>query len=88
MEVWVCILALAVSALMVSRIPYPHVVNQIFRGQRSFGHIVGVVFALLAIMVIHAYSIPVLCTGFVLGPPAMFLWKRFQQRSAESEPMF
>ena len=41
MEIWVCILALAVAALMVSRIPYPHVVNQLFRGQRSFGHIVG-----------------------------------------------
>ena len=48
----------------------------------------GVVFALLAIMVIHAYSIPVLCTGFVLGPPVLFMWKRFQQRSAESEQMF
>ena len=26
-----------VALLMVSRIPYPHVVNQVFRGQRSFG---------------------------------------------------
>ncbi len=58
MEIWVCILALAVSALMVSRIPYPHMVNQIFRGQRSFGHIVGVVFALVAIMVIRAFRFP------------------------------
>ena len=33
--------AVLVSALMVSRIPYPHVVNQAFRGQRSFGHVVG-----------------------------------------------
>jgi CDP-diacylglycerol--serine O-phosphatidyltransferase len=88
MEVWVCVLALAVAALMVSRIPYPHVVNQVFRGQRSFGHIVAVVFALVAIMVIRAYSIPILCTLFVLGPPVRFLWQRVQQRSAESEPMF
>ena len=50
-RLWVCVFALAVGALMVSRIPYPHVVNQIFRGQRSFGHIVGVVFALVAIVV-------------------------------------
>ena len=33
--------ALMVALLMVSRIPYPHVVNQVFRGQRSFGHVVG-----------------------------------------------
>lgn len=88
MEIWVCVLALAVSALMVSRIPYPHVVNQVFRGQRSFGHIVAVVFVLVAIMVIRAYSIPLLCTLFVLGPPVRFLWQRVQQRSAESEPIF
>ena len=88
MEIWVCILALAVSALMVSRIPYPHIVNQIFRGQRSFAHIVGVVFALVAIMVIRAYSIPLLCTLFVLYPPAKFIWHRLHQRSTESEPMF
>ena len=42
-----------VALLMVSRIPYPHVVNQIFRGQKSFAHVVAVVFAL---MVDHAHS--------------------------------
>jgi CDP-diacylglycerol--serine O-phosphatidyltransferase len=88
MEIWVCILALAVSALMVSRIPYPHIVNQLFRGQRSFGHIVAVVFTLVAIMVIKAYSIPLICTLFVLWPPVRFIWQRLQQRSTESEPMF
>ncbi len=92
MELWVCAFALCVSALMVSRVPYPHIVNQIFRGQRSFGHIVGVVFALVAIMVIRAYSIPVLCTGFVLGPPAKFLIQRLLRRApeagSESEPIF
>ena len=62
--------------------------NQVFRGQRSFGHIVGVVFALVAIMVIRAYSIPLLCTGFVLYPPVKFFWHRVQQRSNEAEPMF
>jgi CDP-diacylglycerol---serine O-phosphatidyltransferase len=88
MEVWVCVLALVVAALMVSRIPYPHIVNQVFRGHRSFGHIVAVVFVLVAIMVIRAYSIPILCTGFVLGPPVKFIWQRLQQRSTETEPMF
>ena len=45
--------ALLVALLMVSRIPYPHVVNQVLRGQRSFGHIVALVFAFVAIMSIH-----------------------------------
>ena len=37
--------AIIVGLLMVSRIPYPHVVNQALRGQRSFGHVVGLLFA-------------------------------------------
>ena len=88
MEIWVCLFALAVAALMVSRIPYPHVVNQIFRGQRSFGHIVSVVFALMAIVISQGYSIPIICSIFVLGPPLRFFWQRVQRRSHENEPLF
>jgi len=80
--------ALAVGALMVSRIPYPHIVNQIFRGQRSFGHIVGLLFALVAVMVIRGYAVPILCCSFVLGPPLRYFWYRMQHRSAESDPLF
>lgn len=42
--------ALLVAVLMVSRIPYPHVVNQALRGQRSFGHVVLLLFTGVAIM--------------------------------------
>src|SRR5690606_26851038 len=41
--------ALGVAMLMVSRIPYPHIVNQVFRGQRSFAHVVLLVFAFVFI---------------------------------------
>ncbi len=92
MELWLCAFALCVAALMVSRVPYPHVVNQLFRGRRSFGHIVGVVFALVAIMVIQGFAIPLLTTGFVLGPPAMFaikrFWRRDEQPAQEAEGIF
>ena len=33
--------AVLVALLMVSRIPYPHVVNQVFRGERTFAHAVA-----------------------------------------------
>jgi CDP-diacylglycerol--serine O-phosphatidyltransferase len=80
--------AILVALLMVSRIPYPHVVNQLFRGQRSFGHMVGLVFALLAVMVIRGYAVPILCVLFVAVPPIRFLWQRAHQHSAETEPLF
>src|SRR3569623_1189424 len=43
--------AVLVALLMASRIPYPHVVNQMF-SQGSFGHMVTLLFALVAVMVI------------------------------------
>ena len=80
--------ALLVALLMVSRIPYPHVVNQVFRGQRSFGHIVRLVFALVAVMVIRQYAVPIVCCAFVLGGPARYYWERFIRRRHQEEPLF
>ncbi|NLX97545.1 MAG: CDP-diacylglycerol--serine O-phosphatidyltransferase [Rhodopirellula sp.] len=80
--------AIALALLMVSRIPYPHVVNQVFRGQKSFSHVVKLVFALVAIMVIRGYSVPLLCTAYALGPPARFFWEKIVQRRHQEDPLF
>ena len=56
--------ALLAAMLMVSRIPYPHVVNQVFRGQRSFGHLVGMIFSFVAIMVVRGYAVSIVCVRF------------------------
>jgi CDP-diacylglycerol--serine O-phosphatidyltransferase len=79
---------LLVAALMVSRIPYPHIVNQVFRGQRSFGHLVALVFALAAVMLVRGYAVAILCVLFVLVPPIKYLWQRLHQPATESEPLF
>jgi len=80
--------ALLVGLLMVSRIPYPHVTNQIFRGQRSFSHVVKLVFALVAVMVIHGYAVPIVFCAFVLGSPSRFAWERIVQHRHQEEPVF
>ena len=80
--------AILVALLMVSRIPYPHVVNQLFRGQRSFAHLVGVVFALVAIMVIRGYSVPIICCAFVFSGPVRFFWEKVVQRRHQEDPLF
>jgi CDP-diacylglycerol--serine O-phosphatidyltransferase len=77
-----------VALLMVSRIPYPHVVNQIFHGQRSFGHVVAVVFSLVAVMVIRGYSVPLICCGFVLSGPVRFYWEKLVQRRHQEDTAF
>ena len=80
--------AVMVALLMVSRIPYPHVVNQVFRGQRSFGHVVSVVFALVAIMVIRGYAVPLICCAFVFSGPVRLAWEKFVKRKEPEEPLF
>jgi CDP-diacylglycerol--serine O-phosphatidyltransferase len=80
--------AFLVALLMVSRIPYPHVVNQALRGHKSFGYLVGLVTALAIIALIRGYAVPIICCSFVLGPPLFHLWQRVWHRRAEKEPLF
>jgi phosphatidylserine synthase len=80
--------ALLVALLMVSRIPYPHLVNQLLTGNRSFGHVVGLVFALVAVMLMWGYSVPILCGLFVVAPPIRHAIVQTQRRRAEKEPLF
>jgi CDP-diacylglycerol--serine O-phosphatidyltransferase len=80
--------ALLVALLMVSRIPYPHVVNQVLRGQRSFGHVVALVFTFVVIMSIHGYAVPAIGCTFVLYAPLKYLWQRVLQRRETHDPIF
>jgi CDP-diacylglycerol--serine O-phosphatidyltransferase len=82
------IFAAIVALLMVSRIPYPHVVNQMLHGRRSFGHLVGLVFAVVAILVVPFYTLPVLAYAFALSGPARFFYQFAVQRQHREEPWF
>jgi CDP-diacylglycerol--serine O-phosphatidyltransferase len=80
--------AALVALLMVSRIPYPHVTSQLLSGQRSFGHVVAIVFTLVVIMVIRGYAVPLVCVGFVFFGPVHYAWQELVQRRPHREPMF
>ena len=77
-----------VALLMVSRIPYPHVVNQVFRGQRSFGHVVALIFALVALMVIRGYSIPIVFCCFVFSGPVRYCYEKVVEPATRRDPLF
>jgi CDP-diacylglycerol--serine O-phosphatidyltransferase len=79
--------ALVIAILMVSRIPYPHPPTQFVRGQRSFAQVVGIVFALMAILIVR-YAIPLLCVLFVLGPPVRYVWEHVWHRRTRPESLF
>jgi CDP-diacylglycerol--serine O-phosphatidyltransferase len=81
-------LALATALLMVSRIPYPHVVNHLFRGQKSFGHLVALLFALAAVMIVRGVALPIVCVGYALSGPLRYAWQELFQRKPHDEPLF
>lgn len=79
---------LLVALLMVSRIRYPHITNRVLRGQRSFGHVVAVVFFFVAIMVVRGYAVPMAACAFVLYGPIHVAWRMWIERREPEEPLF
>jgi len=72
--------AVVMALLMVSRTPYPHVVTLAFRGQKSFSHVVSLLFAIVALLLVRAYAVPIVAVAFVLGPPMVTIWKASSRR--------
>jgi CDP-diacylglycerol--serine O-phosphatidyltransferase len=81
--------ALLVAGLMVSRIRYPHLVSHFLAGERSFQHVVALVFTAVLAMMVGWYSLPILCSGFALYGPARYVWAHVTEREeAQEEPLF
>jgi CDP-diacylglycerol--serine O-phosphatidyltransferase len=80
--------SIVMAILMVSRIPYPHPLTQFLRGQRSFAQLVAIVISLMAILIVRAYAIPLLCVVFVCSSPMRFAWDHLWHRRALKEPLF
>lgn len=85
-------IAIALALLMVSRVPYPHVVNQLFRGQRSLGHVVAILFAFVAIMLVRGYAWAIIFVLFAFSGPARLFWEKVVRRRVpeprREEPLF
>lgn len=81
------IITLAVACLMVSRIRYPHLINQFVRGYRSFRHLVKLIFAIVVIFAVHELAVPLLFCYYALsGPLQAIVSKAFGGRAAEPAP--
>jgi CDP-diacylglycerol---serine O-phosphatidyltransferase len=67
--------ALVVALLMVSRIPYPHVVTHALRGKESWPQFVGIVLALTGAWLVRWYIVPLVAGAYALGPPLYHVWQ-------------
>ncbi len=69
------LLTLAVSLLMVSRVPYPHMVSSFFR-HRPFGHVIGIVLVLPPLLLFPEWVLTLAAWTFVLNGPIRRLARR------------
>jgi CDP-diacylglycerol--serine O-phosphatidyltransferase len=73
------LITLGAAVLMVSRIRYPHVLNQMVRGQKNRLHVLQIVFLLILAFIVREMAVPVLFCWFAFAPPCQSLYRRFEQ---------
>ncbi|MBN1846222.1 MAG: phosphatidylcholine/phosphatidylserine synthase [Sedimentisphaerales bacterium] len=69
---WITVL---VALLMVSRIPYGHVINQYVRGRRPFGHVVRIVILLLFLYWKPQLTLSIVFIFYAAFPAVRALWQ-------------
>ena len=74
------LITLAVACLMVSRVRYPHVFNQLFRGRRSRQHLIQLVFTVAVISQVHEMAVPLIFGYFAFASPLRAMWKEVVAR--------
>ena len=80
--VLVPLITLATAMLMVSRLRYAHLFNQLVRGRRSRRQILQIVFSLVLVFVVRELALPVLFCFFAFSAPCQATWQRWQKRRA------
>jgi CDP-diacylglycerol--serine O-phosphatidyltransferase len=71
---------LAVAMLMVSRIPYPHVFNQLMQRKHRRWEIVQMVFALAVVFLVKEMAVPLIFLFFAFAAPVKTGWKELAGR--------
>ncbi len=73
-------IALGVACLMVSRIRYPHVFNQLFSGRRNYHHMLQLIFTIAAVFVVREMAVPLIFCAFAFGSPLRAFWTKVTSR--------
>ena len=71
------LITLAVATLMVSRIRYAHLFNQMIRGRRSRKQMLQIVFATVLVFVVREMALSVLFCAFAFSSPVRAGWERY-----------
>lgn len=74
--IFLALITLFAGLLMVSRIKYPHIINQYIRGKKRFNYIVKFVVIVLALIIEPMITIGIGTVAFVLSGPVKSLFSR------------
>ncbi|MCA9034727.1 MAG: CDP-alcohol phosphatidyltransferase family protein [Planctomycetaceae bacterium] len=74
------LIALTVAILMVSRVRYAHVFNQLVRGERGRRQLLKMVFALVLVFVVREMALPLIFCYFALAAPLQAFVQKQMQR--------
>lgn len=69
------IVTLAVACLMVSRIRYNHVFNQLLTGKRGRGHVIQLVFTVAVVFIVRELAVPLIFCYFAFASPLRAAWQ-------------
>ncbi len=71
------LITLATAVLMVSRIPYPHIFNQMLKGNQGRMQLLQLVFTLALVFAIGGMTVPVIMCWFAFAGPIQAVWRRY-----------
>jgi CDP-diacylglycerol--serine O-phosphatidyltransferase len=80
------VVTFAVAWLMVSRVPYGHIVAHLSRRRRNGQYLIQVVFVVALIFVVPHVSVPLLFCWYAFVPPARHLWTKHVTRAFRPRP--
>jgi CDP-diacylglycerol--serine O-phosphatidyltransferase len=80
------LITLAAAILMVSRIRYVHLFNQLFTGRRSRRHLIQVVFGVATVFLLREMAVPLLFCYFAFTSPLRAAWDKRHRLGKQPTP--
>jgi len=73
---------LAAAVLMISRLRYPHLVNQYLRGKKPFAYLLWTVVLLILVIFIFEISAAIVFCGFAASGPVRWVYQKITMSKA------
>jgi CDP-diacylglycerol--serine O-phosphatidyltransferase len=76
---------LACACLMVSRVRYSHVFNQLFRGRKSYQHMLLLLLGMVIAVIVRELAVPMIFCGFAFGFPVKAMIDRMRRGGGQGD---